>query len=454
MNLSRAGSGDKCRLGTGSSAPPGRFQSSEIDAFFFSGSPSYEDWYVHMQRQVAEPIGESRFFMDVYIDVAERVGVLDKFNEILNEYYSITDENLKIKPGEKLNWAQIGERVMLVEFGSGSSTKTQVLLENLIEPAAYVPLDISEEHLLNTAEGLRQQFPDIEILPLVTDFTKTFELPKSKTEPSHCAVYFPGSTIGNFQPMEAKQLLQDIADLLGSDGGLLIGIDLQKDPAVIRAAYNDELGVTAEFNLNLLRRINSELGADFDVDQFEHLAIYNEKQGRMEIYLVSCCEQVSKLTVTVLRLPMARRFLRNTLTSTRSKASANWPPLLDSRFTSTGQTRTVFSQSCIWCYRMKKRSKGYQMAKAIWNGVVIAESDNTEMVEGNHYFPPESINQDYFRNCDTTTVCPWKGTANYYDIVVDGNTNAGAAWYYADPKPEAANIKGRIAFWKGVEVAG
>ena len=94
------------------------------------------------------------------------------------------------------------------------------------------------------------------------------------------------------------------------------------------------------------------------------------------------------------------------------------------------------------------------MAKAIWNGVVIAESDNTEIVEGNHYFPSDSIKQDYFRNCDTTSVCHWKGTANYYDIIVDGNTNAGAAWYYADPKPEAANIKDRIAFWKGVEVEG
>ena len=213
----------------------------------------------------------------------------------LDEYYLTRSEQAIMDQYIEEMAYQLGERVMLVEFGSGSSTKTQVLLENLIEPAAYVPLDISEEHLLNTAEGLRQQFPDIEILPLVTDFTKTFELPKSKTEPSHCAVYFPGSTIGNFQPMEAKQLLQDIADLLGSDGGLLIGIDLQKDPAVIRAAYNDELGVTAEFNLNLLRRINSELGADFDVDQFEHLAIYNEKQGRMEIYLVSCCEQVVEI---------------------------------------------------------------------------------------------------------------------------------------------------------------
>ena len=92
------------------------------------------------------------------------------------------------------------------------------------------------------------------------------------------------------------------------------------------------------------------------------------------------------------------------------------------------------------------------MPKAVWNGTVIAESDNTEVVEGNHYFPLDSIKQEYFQKCDTTTVCGWKGTANYYDIVVGGDVNAGAAWYYADPKPDAANIKDRVAFWKGVQV--
>lgn len=190
---------------------------------------------------------------------------------------------------------QLGERVMLVEFGSGSSTKTQVLLEHLIDPAAYVPLDISEEHLLNTAESLRVKFPDVEILPLVADFTKPFTLPKSKIKPSHCAVYFPGSTIGNFPPENARLLLQKIASMLGSDGGLLIGIDLQKDPDVIWDAYNDSLGVTDQFNLNLLTRINRDLQADIDVDQFMHLAIYNQQLGRVEIYLVSCCDQVVEI---------------------------------------------------------------------------------------------------------------------------------------------------------------
>jgi dimethylhistidine N-methyltransferase len=210
----------------------------------------------------------------------------------LDEYYLTRCEQAIMNQYVGEMAFQLGERVMLVEFGSGSSTKTRVLLENLIEPAAYVPLDISEEHLLNTADVLRKRFPEIEILPLVADFTKPFVLPQSKIKPSHCAVYFPGSTIGNFPPDHALRLLQKIAGMLGPEGGLLIGIDLQKDPDVIWDAYNDSSGITDEFNLNLLCRINRELDANIKVDNFEHLAIYNELLGRVEIYLVSCCEQV------------------------------------------------------------------------------------------------------------------------------------------------------------------
>jgi dimethylhistidine N-methyltransferase len=190
---------------------------------------------------------------------------------------------------------QLGDEVMLIEFGSGSSLKTQALLEHLHEPAAYVPVDISEEHLLTTAEKLRHDFPDIEILPTVADFTRDFELPKSECPPSHAAVYFPGSTIGNFELADAKKLLSRIASEVGSDGGLLIGVDLQKDPRIIHAAYNDSEGVTEAFNLNLLHRINSELDADFNLDQFEHLAEYNDEDGRIEMFIVSTCEQ----TVTI-----------------------------------------------------------------------------------------------------------------------------------------------------------
>ncbi len=216
------------------------------------------------------------------------------FDEIccLEEYYlTRTEQRIMDRfAGEMAD--QLGEGVMLIEFGSGSSTKTRVLLERLNGPAGYVPIDISEAHLIKTAEALRTRFPEIEILPLVADFTSPFTLPIPDAAPSHNAVYFPGSTIGNFEPDAALRLLRNMADILGENGGLLIGIDLQKDSSIIHDAYNDSRNVTAEFNLNLLHRMNSELGANFEIDQFRHLADYNTELGRVEIFIVSQCRQV------------------------------------------------------------------------------------------------------------------------------------------------------------------
>lgn len=183
---------------------------------------------------------------------------------------------------------QIGQRAMLVEFGSGSSTKSRILLDALQDSlAAYVPVDISEEHLLATVSSLRESYPNLEILPAVADFTEHFDLPVASSPVSHAAVFFPGSTIGNFTPDAAKQMLARIARIAGAEGGLLIGIDLQKDVELIEAAYNDSDGVTDEFNLNMLHRINGELDGDFVVDQFRHKAVYDEQHGRVELFVVS-----------------------------------------------------------------------------------------------------------------------------------------------------------------------
>lgn len=213
----------------------------------------------------------------------------------LDEYY-LTRTELAIMEtyaGEMAE--QIGPGVMLVEYGSGSSVKTRILLDHLVEPVAYVPVDISRVHLRQTADGLSKAYPHIKVLPVCADFTEEFALPRSKRTPTHSAVYFPGSTIGNFEPEAAQAMLARIASLCGTGGGLLIGIDLQKDTATLEAAYNDAEGVTAEFNLNLLRRINRELGGNFDIDEFEHRAVYNREAGRMEMSLVSQSDQ--KVTV-------------------------------------------------------------------------------------------------------------------------------------------------------------
>jgi dimethylhistidine N-methyltransferase len=215
------------------------------------------------------------------------------FDEIceLDEYYLTRDESAIMERYAGEMAEQIGPGVMLVEYGSGSSVKTRLLLDYLCDPVAYVPVDISREHLQRTANDLAVAYPRIEVLPVCADFTEEFHLPDAKRNPTHSAVYFPGSTIGNFEPAEARAILIRIAALCGTGGGLLIGIDLQKDVDTIEAAYNDARGVTSAFNLNLLSRINRELDGDINVQQFEHEAKYNEEVGRVEISLVSQCEQ-------------------------------------------------------------------------------------------------------------------------------------------------------------------
>ena len=195
----------------------------------------------------------------------------------------------------------IGPRALLAEYGSGSSLKTRILLDHVEDLALYVPIDISRAHLVESAETIADLYPHIPVQPLCADYTDTFELPKPPRPAARTVVYFPGSTLGNFQPDDARRFLADIADTVGTDGGLLIGVDLKKDVEVLRAAYNDSEGVTAAFNKNLLRRMNRELEATFDLDQFEHRALWNEQAGCIEMHLRSRIDQ----TVTVAGEPIA-----------------------------------------------------------------------------------------------------------------------------------------------------
>jgi dimethylhistidine N-methyltransferase len=196
--------------------------------------------------------------------------------------------------------ALIGPRARLVELGSGSSTKTRVLLDALDDLVAYVPIDISVEALEASVRDLRAAYPDLEISGLAADYTQPVDLPVPSRPPARTVVYYPGSTIGNFHPTGAIAFLQRIRRAIepgpdGAAGGLLIGVDLKKDPAVLEAAYDDAAGVTAAFNKNLLVRINRELGASFDLDAFDHAARYDAREGRIEMHLVSTRAQ----TVTV-----------------------------------------------------------------------------------------------------------------------------------------------------------
>lgn len=208
----------------------------------------------------------------------------------LEEYYLTRTEIAIMEAHAREMAARIGSHTTLVEFGSGSSVKTGRLLRHLPRPVAYVPVEISPEPLYGSARRLERAFPEIEVHPLCADFTTDFALPDLDHGPRRVAVYFPGSTIGNFEMFEARRLLERIAQL-AAGGFLLIGIDLVKDAATLEAAYNDRQGVTAEFNLNLLRRINHELKADFDLGQFAHRARFNPAARRMELSLESLVPQ-------------------------------------------------------------------------------------------------------------------------------------------------------------------
>ncbi|MFW2404043.1 MAG: L-histidine N(alpha)-methyltransferase [Gammaproteobacteria bacterium] len=181
----------------------------------------------------------------------------------------------------------IGPNASIIEFGSGASVKTRLLLEHAPELAAYVPVDISRDHLASTAETLAREFPDIEVLPVCADFTQPFELPIPSRMPERNVVYFPGSTIGNFSTREAVDLMKVMRAEAKDDGALLIGVDLEKPRGIVERAYNDAAGVTADFNLNLLARLNREHEADFDLDAFEHAAVYDEEHRRIEMRLIS-----------------------------------------------------------------------------------------------------------------------------------------------------------------------
>ena len=269
------------------------------------------DWRVAAPSLVADVLrglqGEPKRLSPTYF-YDERGSQL--FDEIcdLPEYYITRTETRILERHAQEIADRIGENALLVELGSGASTKTRLLLDRLPDLAAYVPVDISRTHLMAAAQRIASAYPGLEVLPACADFTQAFPLPRPRRTPSRVVVFFPGSTIGNFDPPAAVELMKVMRRIatgaatgrLGSSpfasaGGLVIGFDLVKDPAVLERAYDDSAGVTAEFNLNVLRRLNRDLGADFDLQAFRHEALWVPEANRIEMRLVSRVAQ----TVTI-----------------------------------------------------------------------------------------------------------------------------------------------------------
>lgn len=223
----------------------------------------------------------------------------DLFEQIceLDEYYPTDSEVSIMKHDIDEITTYLGEHVQLIELGSGSSMKTRQLLEHCRKLDMYVPVDISEAFLNETANRLRADYPGLSIHPVAADYTSPFDIPASDTARKR-VVYFPGSTIGNFTRRRASAFLETVAENLSPRDGLLIGVDLKKDVGTLEAAYNDSKGITAEFNKNILTRINRELGADFDPEQFRHRAFYNAKEGRIEMHLESLSNQAVQINGT------------------------------------------------------------------------------------------------------------------------------------------------------------
>lgn len=218
------------------------------------------------QKQKSLP---SKFFYDQKgSELFDQICELDEYYQTRTEAKIMTDNIDQITTVFENN-------TLLIEFGSGSSLKTRLLLEHLPNLSGYIPIDISEDHLLKSAKQLRFDFPDLEIIPLIADYTRPLEFPPIHREVEHKVTFFPGSTIGNFQPEQAKEFLRVIADECGQNGGLLIGVDLKKEERILYDAYNDLKGITADFNINILRRINREFDADFVLNYFDHEAVYN-----------------------------------------------------------------------------------------------------------------------------------------------------------------------------------
>lgn len=213
----------------------------------------------------------------------------------LPEYYPTRTELALMESHAPAMARHLGPRCALIEFGSGASRKSRILIA-ASRPCVYVPIDIARETLRAAADGLHRAFPELPIAAVCADYSATFDLPSlDRYGARRRVMYFPGSTIGNFDPEEIVSFLARLVRLAGPGGGLLIGVDLRKDKVLLEAAYDDPPGVTAAFNLNLLARINRELAADFDLRAFRHRAFYSQERGRIEMHLESRTDQTVRI---------------------------------------------------------------------------------------------------------------------------------------------------------------
>jgi len=240
-----------------------------------------------MQDEVLEGLSRAQKSLPSKYFYDERGSQLFEQITRLEEYYPTRTEIGIMRANMPDIISMIGSGVVLVELGSGSSYKTRLLLDQLPSITAYIPVEISQNFLADVVEQLNLEYPELTVHPLCTDYTRPFELPEINTNFSQTIMFYPGSTIGNFHPDRARRFLGTLSKTLNPGGSMLIGVDLIKDTDILEAAYNDRQGITAAFNKNILRHINQELGADFNLENYRHKAFYNQQEDRIEMHLVA-----------------------------------------------------------------------------------------------------------------------------------------------------------------------
>lgn len=242
------------------------------------------------QREVLDGLRADRKTIDPKFFYDDRGAALFELICEQPEYY-LTRAELEILRASAGDIAALaGAGCALVEYGSGAGTKTRLLLDALDRPASYVPVDISRRQLSAVAASISRDYPGLGVHPVCADYTRRFEVPDLPRRARRLA-FFPGSTIGNFHPVQAISFLQRVRHVIGHDGALVLGVDRVKDPMVLQAAYNDASGVTARFNLNVLARFNREFGANFHLPGFRHRAFFNASASRIEMHLESVAAQ-------------------------------------------------------------------------------------------------------------------------------------------------------------------